>query len=79
MQAEKEEEKKKEDNEEFEFNKDARVNSEFVFDNLLPPLLISWMQFSSALLTEVMNLFLLTGQTNILDVIMNYIAVLIIS
>ena len=45
----------------FEINRDARINSEFVFDNILPPLLIALMQFSSALLTEVMNLFLLTG------------------
>lgn len=37
------------------------------------------MQFSSALLTEVMNLFLLTGQTDILAVISGYIAVMIIS
>ena len=36
-------EEPKEEKEEFEFNKDARVNSEFVFDNVLPPLLIAWM------------------------------------
>lgn len=60
-------------------NRDARINSEFVFDNILPPLLIALMQFSSALLTEVMNLFLLTGQTDILAVISGYIAVMIIS
>jgi hypothetical protein len=63
----------------FEINRDARINSEFVFDNILPPLLIALMQFSSALLTEVMNLFLLTGQTDILAVISGYIAVMIIS
>lgn len=63
----------------FEFNKQARLNSDFVFDNILPPLLIAWMQFSSALLTEVMNLFLLTGQTDILTVITGYIAVMVIS
>ncbi len=50
-----------------------------MFDNVLPPLLIAFMQFSSALLTEVMNLFLLTGQTDILAVITGYIAVMIIS
>ena len=50
-----------------------------MFDNILPPLLIAWMQFSSALLTEVMNLFLLTGQTDILAVITGYIAVMVIS
>ncbi len=50
-----------------------------MFDNILPPLLIALMQFSSALLTEVMNLFLLTGQTDILAVIAGYIAVMIIS
>jgi hypothetical protein len=60
-------------------NRDARINSEFVFDNILPPLLIAFMQFSSALLTEVMNLFLLTGQTDILAVISGYIAVMVIS
>lgn len=37
------------------------------------------MQFSSALLTEVMNLFLLTGQTDILACISGYIVVMIIS
>ncbi len=63
----------------FEVNRDARINSEFVFDNILPPLLIACMQFSSALLTEVMNLFLLTGQTDILAVITGYIAVMVIS
>ena len=63
----------------FEVNRDARINSEFVFDNILPPLLIAFMQFSSALLTEVMNLFLLTGQTDILAVISGYIAVMVIS
>ena len=55
------------------------MNSDFVFDNILPPLLIAWMQFSSSLLTEVMNLFLLTGQTDILAVITGYIAVMVIS
>jgi len=61
--AKKTEQPKEIDKEEsgFEFNKHAHVNSEFVFDNILPPLLIAFMQFSSALMTEVMNLFLLTG------------------
>lgn len=36
-------EEEKEGKSSFEFNKEARINSEYVFDNLLPPLMISLM------------------------------------
>ena len=53
--------------------------AEYVFDSTFAPLMICIMQGSVAVLTEVLNLFLLTGQTDILATITGYIAVLIIS
>ena len=51
----------------------------YVYDNAFAGLSIATMQFTIALLTEIINLILITGQKSVIDCIMNFVALKVIS
>ena len=51
----------------------------YVYENMFAGLFIAVLQFVSALLTECLNLILITGQKATIDTVMNFVAFKVIS
>lgn len=53
--------------------------TKFVFEEPVPAILIALMQLSSAVIVEVLNMVMLTGQINVYKCIANFVAIKVIS
>jgi hypothetical protein len=62
-----------------EGNKEAHLLTEYVIEERLPAFLIALMQFLIAISTEIISMLMLNGQREIIDVVMNFIAIKVIA
>jgi hypothetical protein len=62
-----------------EGNKEAHLLTEYVIEERLPAFLIALMQFLIAISTEMISMLMLNGQREIMDVVMNFIAIKVIA